>query len=200
MVKEHAVSWSTVRMPLQNAHGFYLAESLAADRDGPPFNRVAMDGIAIASSADLSDSLTFPCEGMQAAGSPQLTRTQSKSCVEAMTGAVLPANCDMVIPFEKITKLKNGHYKITEEVAFKPWLNVHTQATDFNKGFELLKTGTKLRPTEIAVAASLGASQPLIYIPPSIGIITTGSELVDINQEPLDLPTENRTSTQLRHA
>ncbi|MFZ3273822.1 MAG: hypothetical protein WA143_06075 [Lutibacter sp.] len=86
-----------------NSSGRILKENILADRDFPPFDRVSMDGIAISSEAFNNGQRTFKIEGIQAAGSPQLTLQNPSNCMEAMTGAVLPKNTDAVIQYELLT-------------------------------------------------------------------------------------------------
>jgi molybdopterin molybdotransferase len=184
-MREHSVSWKTARVPLNEAHNRYLAEDLTADRDGPPFHRVAMDGIAISSDVENPHQHNFLCEGTQAAGEAQLIKSKKGSCLEAMTGAVLPENCDAIVPFEQCDKVDEQHYHIKPDFEIRPMLNIHQQGCDFKKGDLLLSKSKKLRAPEIAVAASLGRTQPLVYLEPNIAIITTGSELVDVQDTPL---------------
>ena len=65
-----------------------------AKRDQPPFDRVAMDGIALDSAAARDGQRTFDIEAVQAAGDPPLTLGERTGCIEAMTGAMLPGGCD----------------------------------------------------------------------------------------------------------
>lgn len=185
LVREHAPFWQQKRLPLAKAHGHHLAESLCADRDGPPFDRVAMDGIAISQNDFEQFGRVFKLEALQAAGESQKQKSEMRGCLEAMTGAVLPLGCDQVIPFEKCLKIDDEHYELDPNIEPKVWLNIHRQACDFKAGDVLLHAKQKLRAPEIAVAASLGCTHPLVYLPPSIAIITTGSELVDVHETPL---------------
>ena len=70
------------------SQGRVLKEVILADRDFPPFNRVCMDGISINEKAFLKGSRSFHIEGIQAAGSPQLSLENENNCIEVMTGAV----------------------------------------------------------------------------------------------------------------
>mgnify|MGYP000288604150 CR=1 FL=1 len=87
--------------------GRILKENIVADRDFPPFNRVSMDGIAISSTAFNKGIRSFKIEGIQAAGSLQLTLQNNDNCIEVMTGAVLPKNSDVIIQYELLT-IENG--------------------------------------------------------------------------------------------
>ena len=88
-------------LPLVQCSGAVLRENIYGERDQPPFDRVAMDGIALHSSAVRAGQRSFAIEAVQAAGDPQLTLGQRGGCIEAMTGAMLPVGCDTVIPDRK---------------------------------------------------------------------------------------------------
>src|SRR5687768_16892356 len=74
--------------PLSRCHGRILREPLRADRDQPPFDRVAMDGFAVASSAWAAGFRRFPVEGRQKAGEARRRLASDRGCLEVMTGAV----------------------------------------------------------------------------------------------------------------
>src|SRR4051812_7903694 len=76
---------------IEHAIGKILAEPVLADRDFPPFDRVTMDGIAIAFDAWAKGCRTFDIEGTQAAGDHQSTLKNSRNAIEVMTGTSLPA-------------------------------------------------------------------------------------------------------------
>jgi molybdopterin molybdotransferase len=185
LIGEHPLRLSTERVALAHARGRVLGVNLTADRDGPPFHRVAMDGIAIASQSYQSGQRQWPCEGMQAAGSAQMILSTSQNCLEAMTGAPLPQGCDAVIPFEKCQRKENDYYA-QDDLNGSPWTNIHLQASDFKAGQVLLRSGKRIRGPETAVAASLGYAELEVYRNPKIAIITTGSELVDVEDKPLE--------------
>jgi molybdopterin molybdotransferase len=160
-------------VPLKNGYGSILAESIVADRDFPPYDRVAMDGIALVGKELLNHKnrksggkISFVIEGVQAAGAPPLTLKDSLNCVEVMTGAVLPIGTDTVIRYEDVSieKKENGAFdkiavilepSICENLAYK---NIHYQGSDRKKGSVLLEAGTKMLGPQIAVAATVGKS------------------------------------------
>src|SRR5215203_2072557 len=81
--------------------GRILAQDVVADRDFPPYNRVMMDGIAIDSQAYHTGTRTFEIEKVQAAGMVKQLLSAPRNCIEVMTGSVLPANTDIVVPYEQ---------------------------------------------------------------------------------------------------
>ena len=99
-------------MPCPNA---IIREPVVATRDQPPFDRVTMDGIAIASGAFTAGRREFRIAGTQAAGSQRMVFASPEACFEVMTGAVLPQGCDCVIPVERIT-IEDGVATIADDV------------------------------------------------------------------------------------
>src|SRR5690349_8274789 len=82
--------------------GRVLAEPVMADRDFPPFNRVSMDGIAIDVNSFKGKGHHYAIEDVQAAGAPQMTLKNPDSCIEVMTGAVLPHKTNAVVRYEDL--------------------------------------------------------------------------------------------------
>jgi len=158
--------------------GAILREPIAATRDQPPFDRVTMDGIAIASSAFAEGRRAFRIAGTQAAGSPRQTLTSPDTCIEVMTGAVLPDGCDCVVPVERIV-IDDGVATIAEDFPASARLNVHQRGLDCRAGDALLERGTRIGAPELAVIASNGLSQATISRRPRIIVVSTGNELVD---------------------
>ena len=114
------------RRRLADAAGAVLREDVYAERDQPPFDRVAMDGIAIASAAWRAGRREFRVAGTQAAGAPPRSLEDADACLEAMTGAVLPPGADAVIPVERI-EVAGGVARVTADADAEPWQHVHTE-------------------------------------------------------------------------
>jgi molybdopterin molybdotransferase len=167
---------ATESVRLEAAAGRILAETLLAERDLPPFDRVAMDGIAIRHSAWAEGIRHFRIDGVIGAGSEPLPLTEHDHCLEVMTGAMLPPGSDTVIPVEQI-KLANGNAVLGDESVVQG-ANVHRRASDGRAGEIVLTPGTRLRGPELAVAASVGRGAVQVSRRPSIAVISTGDELV----------------------
>lgn len=157
--------------------GSILAENIYAKRNQPPFNRVAMDGIAIHYNSQESILDSYTIEGVQAAGSPQLELKDQKGCIEVMTGAMLPAGCNTVIPYERTT-IENGKASINLD-SIEEWQNIHKMGSDYKKDELLIKKHTKITAPVKAVIASQGSSKVSVFKTPAIAIVSTGSELVE---------------------
>lgn len=171
-----------VDVPLKESLGRILAESIVADRDLPPFNRVAMDGIAVSWSELEKGIRSFEIEDIQAAGVPQKQLRDKAKCMEVMTGAVLPVGVDVVIRYEDVT-IKDGKAQL-DELDFQLMQNVHRQGIDAKKGSELMKPGIKISSAEVALLASVGKSSVKVMSLPKVAIISTGDELVDVDTIP----------------
>jgi len=163
-------------VPLAACAGRILRQPLFAERDAPPFDRVAMDGIAFRTGT--SPRQRFRVAGIQAAGSPALALESDADCFEVMTGAVMPAGCDTVVPIEQL-QMSDGHAELAANCRPEPWRHVHRQASDARAGDRLLDAGTRLAPPELAIAASAGKAQLTVSRAPRIAVITTGDELVE---------------------
>jgi len=165
-------------LPLVQCAGAVLRENIYAERDQPPFDRVAMDGIALDSATAARGRRSFKVQGIQAAGDPPLKLRSSDQCIEVMTGAVLPPGCDGVVPVENIA-IADGAATLAAEVRAEPGMNVHRRASDCRQGTELLTTGTRLAAPEIAIAASAGMSRIRVSSQPTIVVVSTGNELIE---------------------
>jgi molybdopterin molybdotransferase len=163
--------------PLASLAGAVLAQSVRAERDQPPFDRVTMDGIALRSAAWREGLRRFPVTGTQAAGAPPLELHDPHGCLEVMTGAVLPHGCDCVVPVERLEVI-DGAAVVAPSTPVEPYWNVHTRGLDCREGDLLLTRGTRLGAPELAVLASAGLARAQVHADPRILIVTTGDELV----------------------
>jgi molybdopterin molybdotransferase len=178
-------------LPLAQCAGAVLRENIYAERDQPPFDRVAMDGIAVDSATVRGGTRNLNIQAMQAAGDPPLTLESRTACIEIMTGAMLPAGCDAVIPVEQI-EIVDREARLSPAVSVEPWTNVHRRASDKKQGSLLLSAGTCLSAPEVAIAASAGMARVRVSLHPAVVVISTGNELVEPG-EPI-LPHQVRRS------
>lgn len=183
----HLGNFGETTVPLSDALGRILAEPLVADRDFPPFNRVAMDGFAVSFEAIQSGQRSFEVSHTQVAGALESLLPNPSFAVEVMTGAVLPVGATAVIRLEDVEVQTNGTKKIIEvkSVPEAEWQHIHLKGFDRKQGEAIVQIGTRLTPAEIAVAASIGKSALRVYQIPKIAVVSTGDELVPIDQTPL---------------
>jgi len=159
-----------------------LAENIISDRDFPPFDRVTMDGIAIAFDNYEKGIRNFTIEGIQAAGVPQQKLITASGCIEVMTGAMLPAGTDTIIRYEDL-KISDKHAEILS-ATIRKGDNVHKQGNDFKKNSPLISKGSIISSAEIPLIASVGKSAVAVCTLPRTAIISTGDELVNIDEIP----------------
>ncbi len=165
-------------LPLTQCVGGTLRENIYAERDQPPFDRIAMDGIAVDSGALRRGLRRFRIQATQAAGAPPLKLIHGDSAIEVMTGAILPSGSDCVIPVEQLD-VAGGFASLTATVVAAPYHNVHRRGSDGRQGALLLEAGTLLRAPEIAVAASAGMSRVRVSSQPAVMVVSTGDELIE---------------------
>lgn len=191
LIRGRLGGWGTVRVPVDAAQGEILRQTVTAERDQPPFDRVTMDGIALR-HRDLAAGLrTFNVAGTQGAGSAPLTLPDAPSCVAIMTGAALPAGADTVVPVERITR---DGATATLEVGYQPVTGqcIHRRASDHRQGATLLSPGALLGAPEMAILTVGGSDTVEVARRPAITVVSTGDELVDVGL-PL-APTQIRSS------
>jgi molybdopterin molybdotransferase len=167
-----------------------LAELITADRDIPPFARSTRDGYAVRAA----DLVKLPAK-LRVIGEIKAGPLQSPSALQQgqafsiMTGAPVPQGADSVVMVE-YTSQQEGSVEITRGVA--PGENIVAQGAEAKRGSLLLDRGMRLNESAVALAASVGKSTLRIFARPSIAVLTTGDEIVDIDAQPG--PTQIRNS------
>ena len=191
LILEHMQPAPAATVPLAEATGGVLRQNVRAERDQPPFDRATMDGIAVASNALASGRREFRLAGTQAAGAPELRLNDEADCLEIMTGAVMPTGSDTVIPVERITQTGDT-VRIEADYDASPRQFVHPRGSDHSHNEILLKSGTVIGGVEMAILTAAGAADVDIAVRPSVAVVSTGDELVDVG-EPI-LPHQIRSS------
>lgn len=182
IVLDNSRSFGTENVPLAEAVGRVLAEDILSDRALPPFNRVCMDGIAIAHEAYAAEQRLFKVEAVGAAGSPQLTLQNTENCIEIMTGAVLPEGTDTVIRYEDLKQVGDAFEIQVEDV--QAHKNIHYQGRDFGEGEVLLKQNLRIKAIDINILATVGKTQVKVKQMPRVAVISSGEELVEVGEQP----------------
>jgi molybdopterin molybdotransferase len=181
-ILNNAQDFGEEEVPFLESVGRVLKEDIVADRDFPPFNRVAMDGIAINHRFFEQGIRNFQVEGIQPAGSPQEKLENAANCYEVMTGAVLPENTDTVIRYEDVS-LNDGMATINVE-ALELGKNIHTKGKDRSQGDILIPKNSTISAAEIGVIATVGKASVKVAKVPKVIIVSTGDELVEVNETP----------------
>ena len=167
-----------IPVALRDAAGCVLRQVVVSERDQPPFDRVAMDGIALSSQTAVRE---FEIAGTQAAGAQPLKLASVNDCIEVMTGAMLPIGCDCVVPVERIA-IDKACARLADDVELTPGLNLHRRGIDCSAGKAVLQPGIKLGAPEVAVLASAGLVHVQVARMPRIVVISTGNELIEPGQ------------------
>ena len=176
-------AFDTETVPVDQSTGRILRQSVVAERDQPPFDRVMMDGIAIKYGDFDAGTRKFPLQSTQHAGDEQQSLSTG-NCIEIMTGASLPDNADCIVPVERIT-VTNGVAEIEAGYEAEERQFIHTRASDHSKDTELLIPGIRISPMDIAIINSCGLTEVEVARSLVVHVISTGNELVPAG-EPIE--------------
>ena len=169
-------TFGTEDVSIDQVLGRVLRQSVVAERDQPPFDRVMMDGIAIRHADFASGRREFEVQATQQAGDAVETLDAGR-CIEIMTGAALPVNADCIVPVERI-ETRDGVAVIEADYSAEARQFIHPKGSDHVAGSELLASGTRITPMDVAVIASAGRPSVAVSKNPTIRVISTGNELV----------------------
>ena len=168
-----------------------LAEDVVAAANIPPFANSSMDGYAVRAADVAGAAFDSPVEltvvGEIPAGAVADITVGSFETMRIMTGAPLPPGADAVIPVEDTNDqwASDGRASVPNRVgvyrSVQPGDYVRPAGEDIRTGQSVLRTGTTLRPQDIGVLVSLGQPQISVFRQPRVAIISTGNELVDID-------------------
>ncbi len=181
IVLDHTIDPGNEWVSLEDSVGRVTAENICADRDLPPFDRAMMDGIAIASRDFANGISRFVIQGTQYAGATPLSVSQPGECIEIMTGASLHPSLDCVIRYEDLS-IDNGVAELLTSPSAGQ--SIHKKGSDTLKDSVLIHKNTPIGNPEIAVAAAVGAAKLLVKKHLRVIIISSGDEIVDIDQTP----------------
>ena len=181
----------TEKIDFLQSVGCILAQDVFADADMPPFNKSAMDGYACRRT-DLDQEISVV--EIIPAGYVPTKRIVSGQCSKIMTGAQVPEGADAVFMVEYSKEITPGKIRFTGE---KTNSNICLKGEDLKKGDLVISAGTMLKPQHIAMLASVGCTNPSVYRKPQVGIISTGSELVNPEVVPLSSQIRNSNGPQL---
>ena len=191
IVMKSVCETKTETISFRDCFGRILDEDIESDIDMPPFNRSAVDGYAC-HLTDLNNELEVV--EVIAAGKEPMKKVGIDQCSKIMTGAVVPDGCDIVFMIEDSRNLPDGKIRFTGE---DRKLNVLLKGGDTRKGDIVIKKGKFIRPQEIALIASVGHPEVQVKKRPTVGIISTGDELVDTAEVPGVAQIRNSNAYQL---
>ncbi len=173
----------TELVELHDALGRILREDIAAPRDVPSSANSAMDGYAViaADVAGASESAPASLRVIEdvPAGRVATKRLEPGTAIRIMTGALLPAGADAVVPVE-LTDGGSGSVRVTAPVARAA--NVRARGEDMRAGAIVLRAGSRLGPGEIGVLASVQKPKVEVGRRPELAILSTGDEVIAIDE------------------
>jgi molybdopterin molybdotransferase len=170
---------------LEQAAGRVLAEDIAADRDTPALSRSVRDGYAVR-AIDLPGELEII--GEVRAGERFPGQVEQGQAVEIMTGAPIPPGADAVIMVEHTRRI-NGHVRIDRSA--EPHQFINLQGCEAAAHEVVLRAGTRLDYTGIAMLAAFGRASAQVFRKPSIALIATGDEIVEVQDSPRECQIRN---------
>ncbi|MCL6472296.1 MAG: molybdopterin molybdotransferase MoeA [Firmicutes bacterium] len=176
---------STEEVPILDSLGRVLDEDIISESNIPPFDNSSMDGYAVRSEDTAGAWPAGPVElkvlGNLAAGYVPESSIGKGEAIRIMTGAQMPEGADAVVMVENTEKTNGGVLIFTP---VKPGENVRFAGEDIRVGEVALRRGKKITPGDIGMIASVGKARVKVVKRPKVAIITTGDELINID-EPL---------------
>jgi len=168
-----------------SAMGRVLGEDIVAARNNPPWDNSAMDGYALRADDTKTAGPDSPVTlkviyDLPAGHAPKATVGKGEA-VRIMTGAPVPEGADSVIMVE-LTEAGDGNVVIRSRV--KTGENIRKNGEDFKAGDLVIKKGALVRPGEISMLATVGVPFVFAHKRPRVAVVSTGDELVDINEVP----------------
>lgn len=176
---------------LEQAHARVLAQDVIADMDLPPFDRARMDGYALRSADAAVAPVTLKVIGEIAAGAAFAGEVQAGEAIKIFTGAPVPKGADAVQKVE-VTESDGNHVIIKEPV--KSGQFITPQASEVSAGEVVARAGRQIAAAEMAVLASFGYPQVKVFRRPRVGVLSTGSELVEVSVKPSAAQIRNSNS------
>lgn len=171
------------RVALPQALGRVLAASIQATRDVPPFRNAAMDGYAVR-AADVATAAAEQPVSLRVletvgAGSLPSANVTAGTAVKIMTGSPMPDGADAVVRVED-TRERQGSVRVSVPVS--TGTHVRHPGEDMRCGDIVLGPCRALRPADIGLLASLGIAVVPVRRRPTVAILATGDELVELGQ------------------
>jgi molybdopterin molybdotransferase len=176
---------------LSAAAGRVLAAAIAADRDTPALSRSVRDGFALR-AIDVPGQLEVI--GEVRAGEAYRGEVGAHQAVEIMTGAPIPSGADAVVMVEHTRR--EGSRVIIGQTA-DPGQFINPRGCEAAAGETVLHPGQRLDYTQIAMLAAFGHSEAPVFRRPSVAIIATGDEIVEVHESPAEFQIRNSNTWSL---
>jgi len=183
-------------VPIAAARGRILAEPIAADRDYPALDRSLRDGFALRSTDAPG---LFNVRGEVRAG--EMTDESPLTAgiaIEIMTGAQVPEGANAVVMVEHVDRIPTGTgEQIRVDRTLEPGQWINRRGSEALMGTLLIPAGRRLDSSHIATLAMVGYTAVRVTRRPSVAILATGDELVEIGERPAAHQIRNSNSYAL---
>jgi molybdopterin molybdotransferase len=171
---------------LNAAAGRVLAEPVLAPSALPAFDNSAMDGYAVRAE-DLKEArkdapVTLPLIARVAAGETPVAPLQPKTCIRLFTGSALPPGADAVVMQEDTRPAPQKPDQVVFLESIRPWENVRFRGEDVKRETQLFAAGERLNAGRIGLLAALGFTEAKVRQQPRVGLVATGSELLEAGE------------------
>ena len=172
---------------LAESDGRVLIEEVLSDLDSPPHDKSMVDGYAVLRSDLESLPVKLRVQEEVTAGQVPQAPLQPGLATRIMTGAPVPAEAEAVVMVEQTQTSSDAdgiEWVEIAEVRLPESGNIMLQGTSLRAGEVILSAGRTIRPLEIGLLAEVGRHQVQVSLVPSVAILSTGNELVDVDQSP----------------
>ena len=176
------------------ALGRVLAENISADRNYPPFNRSTRDGFALRSADAAHPGTKLRLIGESRAGVAFNGTVDPGTCVQIMTGAAVPRGADTVV-MQEFARVEDNH--VVLQNAAQTGRNFVLAGSESRVGEVVVSRGDRLGYPELAMAAQVGRAQLAVTRRPRVAILSTGDEVVAVEQAPGPFQIRNSNSISL---
>lgn len=179
LILRHTVTLETEKIHLLQGLGRVLGEDIHAPHDIPYTDNSAMDGYGF--SHETLQGSYLKVTGFLPAGKERTVPVAAGEAIKIMTGAPVPSGCDTVVPIEDVEEVHEG---IRLKGSVKPGSHIRKKGENVKGGDRVIAAGTVIGPQEIGMLATLGHISFAAHRAPTVAIIATGDELVDIGATP----------------
>ena len=166
-----------------DALGRVLARDLVSPISVPPHDNSAMDGFAFDGAQLASGALRLEVVGTALAGKAWQGEVRPGQCVKIMTGAIMPAGLDTVVPQEFTKTGADGRIEVPARL-LQPGDNRRHKGEDLMEGRPALRAGERLGPAALGLIASLGIAQVEVFRRLKVAYFSTGDEILTLGEPP----------------
>lgn len=195
MVKREAARLGSETIRLSDSVGRILAEDILADTDMPPFHRSQMDGYAVKARDTTAAPVVLNIVGESAAGRGWHDSLGAGEAVRIMTGAPVPAGADAI---QKVEVTRESGDSVTLNESTEKGRYIVRKGAEIKQGSTLFRSGEGVNEKMVASLAAFGYARVKVAERPTVSILSTGSEIVNIQQQPGQDQIRNSNSVMLQ--